>query len=150
MRPLRWLAHLPIALLPLLAAVVIEGPRFQHALHQEVEARLAAADAGWAQVTVWGRDVMLQGAAPSAAQRAAARDVAAGTPGVRLITPHGEWRVLEDPLNFTGTLTVLLQHWFWMLVAAGLGAWVGWRMAAEPGAAPPAASATVPAAEEAA
>lgn len=38
---------------------------------------------------------------------------------------------LADALTFTGTLHVVRFHWFWMLVAAGLGAWVGWRTAGE-------------------
>ncbi|WP_421695375.1 hypothetical protein [Aestuariivirga sp.] len=39
--------------------------------------------------------------------------------------------LLEEPFNFTGTLYVLQFHWFWLLVSMGLGAWVGWRTAAE-------------------
>lgn len=38
---------------------------------------------------------------------------------------------MEDALTFTGTLLLLRIHWVWMLVAMGLGAWVGWRTAAE-------------------
>jgi hypothetical protein len=39
--------------------------------------------------------------------------------------------MLADALNFTGTTVLLRFHWFWMLVALGLGAWVGWRTAGE-------------------
>lgn len=42
--------------------------------------------------------------------------------------------MLEDALTFTGTLFVVAYHWAWLAVAAGLGAWVGWRTAAEGGA----------------
>ena len=38
---------------------------------------------------------------------------------------------MDDLLNFAGTLFVLRFHWFWMLVALGLGVWVGWRTAGE-------------------
>lgn len=38
---------------------------------------------------------------------------------------------LADGLTFTGTLFLLRFHWFWMLMAVGLGAWVGWRSAGE-------------------
>ena len=34
-----------------------------------------------------------------------------------------------------GMLAMLRVHWFWLLVAAGLGAWIGWRSAGEPAAA---------------
>lgn len=39
---------------------------------------------------------------------------------------------LPDPFNFTGTLFLLQVHWFWMLVALGLGCWIGWWVADEP------------------
>lgn len=42
-------------------------------------------------------------------------------------------RFIEDVLNFTGTLEVLRYHWFWIAVSAGLGGWVGWHIAGEPG-----------------
>ena len=38
---------------------------------------------------------------------------------------------LADAMTFGGTLYLLRFHWIWMLVAAGLGAWVGWRTAGE-------------------
>ena len=44
---------------------------------------------------------------------------------------------MEEPWNFTGTLFVLYFHWFWMLVALGLGIVVGWRTAGEGGAGAP-------------
>ena len=39
--------------------------------------------------------------------------------------------MLADALNFSGTLFLLSVHWCWLTVAMGLGAWVGWRTAAE-------------------
>lgn len=44
--------------------------------------------------------------------------------------------MLADALNFTGTTVLLRFHWFWMLVALGLGAWVGWRTGGEGGGGP--------------
>ncbi|MFO1130819.1 MAG: hypothetical protein U1E16_02200 [Hyphomicrobiales bacterium] len=45
--------------------------------------------------------------------------------------------MLADALNFTGTTVLLRFHWFWMLVALGLGAWVGWRTGGEGEGGPP-------------
>ena len=39
--------------------------------------------------------------------------------------------MLTNAMDFTGTLYLVRFHWFWMVVALGLGAWVGWRTAAE-------------------
>jgi len=44
---------------------------------------------------------------------------------------------IADALTFTGTLFLLQVHWFWMLVALGLGVWVGWFTAGEPASPPP-------------
>ncbi len=65
MKPMRWLAHLPLAILPFLAAAAIEG---------------------------------------------VSRDGA---------------------MRLSGTLVLLRAHWFWLMVALALGAWVGWRTAGE-------------------
>ena len=65
MKPMRWLVHLPLAILPFLAAAAIEGRRLD----------------------------------------------------------------LSTPL--TGPLFLLGFHWFWMMLALALGAWVGWRTAGE-------------------
>jgi hypothetical protein len=50
--------------------------------------------------------------------------------------------MLSDSLNFSGTLFLLWFHWFWLVVAMGLGAWVGWRTAAEKAGQSPAEAAT--------
>lgn len=65
LKPMRWLAHLPLAILPFLAAAAIEG------------------------------------------------------------------RQLDRATPFTGSLDLLGFHWFWMVVALALGAWVGWRTAGD-------------------
>ena len=61
MKPMRWLAHLPLAILPFLAAAAIQGVR------------------------------------------------------------------LDGAMRLSGTLDLLRAHWFWLVVALALGAWVGWR-----------------------
>lgn len=40
---------------------------------------------------------------------------------------------MDDLTGIAGTLVLLRVHWFWMLMALGLGFWVGWRTAGEPG-----------------
>ncbi len=37
-------------------------------------------------------------------------------------------------LKFHDTLIVAQSNWFWLLVAFGLGIWVGWRSAGPDGA----------------
>ena len=34
---------------------------------------------------------------------------------------------MTDFFNFHDTWFVVEHHWFWLLVAMGLGIWVGWR-----------------------
>ena len=141
LKPKRWLAHLPLVILPLLAAAVIEGPHLKRQMEHQLTAALAAAGQGWAKVTITGRDVEIRGEAPNRA-----------SPGRRSRLPPppsgcAAWRrmwapprndagdmsmdMLADALNFTGTTVLLRFHWFWMLVALALGAWVGWRTAGE-------------------
>lgn len=38
---------------------------------------------------------------------------------------------IPEPLNFTDTLFLFRFHWFWMLVALGIGCWTGWHLAGE-------------------
>ena len=42
---------------------------------------------------------------------------------------------MSDFFNFHDTLIVVETNWFWLLVAFGLGIWVGWRSAVPEGAA---------------
>lgn len=39
--------------------------------------------------------------------------------------------ILASLVDVDGTLFLLRFHGFWLLVAMGLGAWVGWRTAGE-------------------
>ncbi len=36
---------------------------------------------------------------------------------------------MNDFFNFHDTLIVAETNWFWLIVAFGLGIWVGWRSA---------------------
>ncbi|PZF76259.1 hypothetical protein DK847_13765 [Aestuariivirga litoralis] len=83
LRPLRWIAFLPLALLPFLAAAALQGPRLEARLQRQLQAELAAAGQGWAEVTVRGRDVEMRGLAPDKAAAASAAAVAAASFGVR-------------------------------------------------------------------
>lgn len=83
MRPTRWLAHLPVAILPFLAAVTVEGPRLSKDVEGRVAAQLAGQGHGWAKPEVRGRDVVIRGDAPSRAAADDALAVARQTVGVR-------------------------------------------------------------------
>lgn len=88
LRPLRWLAHLPLAILPMLAAGVIDGPRLERDLQARVAASLAAAGAGWASVTPDGRDIEIRGTAPDVAAVHQAMAAVSATFGVRRVVAH--------------------------------------------------------------
>lgn len=92
-RPMRWLAHLPLVVLPFLAAAVIDGPRLGPRLERSVTAALAGAGQGWAKPTVFGRDVEIRGVAPDRAAVDLARAVVEGTAGVRRV----DMRVRSGP-----------------------------------------------------
>ena len=85
MKPLRWVAHLPLAILPFLAATFLEGPRLARQLEQRVTASLAEQNQGWAKVLVQGRDVEIRGLAPAQAAADAVLDEAKATWGVRSV-----------------------------------------------------------------
>lgn len=85
MKPLRWIAFLPLAILPFLAAVVLEGPRLEADLQSEVAAALAAAGQGWARPFIAGRDIQLRGRAPNRGAVDAARATAEDVFGVRRV-----------------------------------------------------------------
>lgn len=87
-RPARWLAHLPLAVLPFLAAAAIDGRGLAPELTRRVSAALAGAGEGWAAPVVSGRDVEIRGVAPSAAAAARAAQAAAATFGVRRVDLH--------------------------------------------------------------
>ena len=88
LKPGRWLAHLPLVILPLLAAVVIDGPHVKRNIEHRLTAALAAAGQGWAKVTVSGRDVEIRGIAPDRAAAGVAQAVAAASFGVRRVAMH--------------------------------------------------------------
>ena len=88
MKPLRWLAHLPLVILPFLAAKAIEGPRFRAAVQLNVATTLAAAGQDWAKPIATGRDIEIRGIAPNRAAVEAARAAAEGTFGVRRVSMH--------------------------------------------------------------
>jgi len=88
LKPQRWLAHLPLVILPLLAAAVIEGPRLRHDMEHRLTVALGAAGQAWAKVTVSGRDVEIRGTAPGRAAAGVAQAVAAATFGVRRVDMH--------------------------------------------------------------
>ena len=85
MKPLRWLAHLPLVILPCLAAAMLEGPRLPREIEQRVTLALAAEGQNWAKVQAQGRDVEIRGVAPSGAALDAARAAARATWGVRIV-----------------------------------------------------------------
>lgn len=93
MKPLRWLAHLPLVILPFLAASFLEGPRLTRQIEQRVTAALGAHNQGWAKVMVKGRDVEIRGLAPTQAAADAALAAANATWGVRSV----EMRVGVQP-----------------------------------------------------
>ena len=85
LKPLRWLAHLPLVILPFLAAAVVERPRLERDLATRVTAALVAAGQDWTTVIVDGRDIEIGGRAPNRAAADAARAAVASTFGVRRI-----------------------------------------------------------------
>ncbi len=87
MRPGRWVLHAPIAVLPFLAALVLESPEMRADLSRRVSENLVASgSAAWATTALDGRDVTLSGEAPDEAAAAAALNAAAATYGVRRVT----------------------------------------------------------------
>lgn len=84
-RPSKWVIYAPVALLPFLAALVLEGRSLQTEILNRVTQSLSSAGTTWAKPAVDGRDVILSGDAPSAEQIDAAIAAAVGTPGVRLV-----------------------------------------------------------------
>jgi hypothetical protein len=86
LRPLQWLTYSPVTMLPLLAALMLEGPALQAKVEAGVRASLAEAGAGWAKADVRLRDVRLSGEAPSAEARDAVVAAVRAAPGVRRVS----------------------------------------------------------------
>lgn len=93
-RPLRWLAHLPLVVLPFVAAVVIDGQWLAPALQDRAAAVLAAGGQDWARPTAHGRDVEIAGTAPNRAAVAAAVAAVAQLHGVRRVVARAVTRGL--------------------------------------------------------
>lgn len=85
MKPIRWLAFLPLVILPVLAAGATEGRRLERALEARIGEALEEARQGWARHKVSGRDVLITGTAPDQAAAERARSAAAATFGVRTV-----------------------------------------------------------------
>ncbi len=94
-RPHKWLLYAPLAVLPFLAAWILNTKSMQHEIAARVAANLATADAGWAKTTIGGRDAILLGDAPSAEALERAIRIVAGTYGVRRVDSKA--RVVETP-----------------------------------------------------
>ncbi|MBI3674013.1 MAG: hypothetical protein HY245_11480, partial [Rhizobiales bacterium] len=84
-RPSKWILYAPVAALPLLAALMINGNSVQQDLLNRGEAALKAAGATWAKLSISGRDATLTGEAASDDDAKAAARVAAATHGIRLV-----------------------------------------------------------------
>jgi len=94
-RPSKWILYSPVAVLPFLAALFVEGRGLQDDVARRVADNVAKAGGSWATSSVEGRDVKLAGDAPSAAQMDAAIAAAVGTYGVRRV--ESAVRVVEPP-----------------------------------------------------
>jgi hypothetical protein len=94
-RPSKWVLYSPVAVLPFLAALFVEGRGLQDDVARRVADNVARAGGSWATSSVEGRDVKLAGDAPSAAQMDAAIAAAVGTYGVRRV--ESAVRVVEPP-----------------------------------------------------
>jgi outer membrane protein OmpA-like peptidoglycan-associated protein len=94
-RPMKWVLYSPIAVLPFLASVVLEGRSMQARLASEAEAGLNEAEAVWAKAVVNGRDLTLSGDAPSNEQLDRAVAAVTGLYGIRRVDVAA--RVVELP-----------------------------------------------------
>lgn len=83
LRPLQWLTFSPVTILPLLAALVLEGPSLQAQVEAGVRASLGEAGGDWVKAEVRLRDVRLRGDAPSVEAREAVVAAVRAAPGVR-------------------------------------------------------------------
>src|SRR5262249_20731673 len=96
--PRKWvLWAIPMAGLPLLAALWVNSKGIEGKLAQAAGASLSAARADLAQVTVSGRDVQIEGDAPGRIAIDEAAKTVAGTPGVRRVDATQAKVVLAVP-----------------------------------------------------
>ena len=82
-RPSKWILYAPVAILPLLAALFVNGGAVHDDLSRRAGAALKAAGADWASVSVEGRDARVSGDAPSDAAVETGVRAVAGTHGIR-------------------------------------------------------------------
>ena len=94
-RPSKWLQYSPVAILPFLAALYLQGPGLREDIAVRVAGNLSKAGADWAKAGIDGRDVLLAGDSPSAEQVDAAIAAVIGTYGVRRV--ESTVRVVEPP-----------------------------------------------------
>lgn len=85
LRPSKWALYTPIAVLPFLAALFLQGKAVHDGIADRAISALAGAGITWAKVDVDGRDAILSGDSPDEAQRAAAVAAVGGAEGVRLV-----------------------------------------------------------------
>jgi outer membrane protein OmpA-like peptidoglycan-associated protein len=94
-RPQKWLLYAPLAVLPFLAAWILNSKPLQQDIAARVAANLVIAESGWAKTAIAGRDAVLLGDAPSAEAMQRAIQAVAGTFGVRRVDSKA--RVVEPP-----------------------------------------------------
>ncbi|MCB1377885.1 MAG: hypothetical protein KDK89_05890, partial [Alphaproteobacteria bacterium] len=94
-RPRKWLLYAPVAILPFLAALVLNGSAVLEDVAVRAQNSLFAAKADWAKLTFDGRDARLTGEAPNDEAADAAVAAVAATYGVRRV--EGIIRVVPPP-----------------------------------------------------
>ena len=92
-RPWIWIwGVIPVAFLTAMAYFFI-APKLESGLSLDTEQALRAAGQGWANIKIKGRDVVLNGTAPSKEALDKAVDVAGGVSGVRRVDQNVVVRV---------------------------------------------------------
>ncbi len=94
-RPSKWIIYAPVAVLPFLAALFLQGRALQDDISGRVAENIAKAGADWAKTSIDGRDVKLAGDSPSAEQLDATIAAITGTKGVRRVDSIA--RIVEPP-----------------------------------------------------
>lgn len=103
--PRKWLYWVPLAGLPLLAALWLNTAPIERKLTETARASLAGIKADWAKLSFDGRDARLEGAAPGLRAIEDAVKAVAGTDGVRRVDAAFAKVVLAPP-----TLAPLLTN----------------------------------------
>lgn len=95
--PRKWLYWVPLAGLPLLAALWLNSAATEGKLTEAGRASLAGIKADWATLSFDGRDARLEGSAPGRRAIEDAVKAVAGTEGVRLVDASSTRVVLAPP-----------------------------------------------------